>query len=352
VSHELRGPANSILGLSRLLLDPTDGVGTAHNRAIGLISASAEELLDLVTQLLDLAKAESGKLDPVMVSVNLCTLLADVVASAQPLAMNGVPIRLAVSNDPLIVLTDQELLRQVVRNLLSNALAFTETGSVEVTASYAEDGQVIIEVIDSGIGLAPEHVERIFEEFFQVRGPLQTRRRGTGLGLPYSRGVVASLGGTLTASSTLWSGSTFRIALPAPAQTTDSGEITDLGAILVADDDDGFRTIVKQMLAPHAVRIVEASSGTAALELMRGQQFDVAVLDFNMPDLTGAEVMNAMAGDSAISDMTVVVITSFLIDDHLRSLTRGAAAVLSKQGLTQESLVATISGVSARSNDE
>ena len=207
-----------------MLVDPVDGLAsTEHRQQVELIASSAGELIDLVSQLLDLAKAESGRLDPTWTAVDLTALLSDVVAMSRPLALNDVMIEFAAPSETVVVTTDEHLLRQVVRNLLSNALAFTEVGTVRVRVSVEPDGTVIVDVEDSGVGLSPENIDRVFEEFFQVRNHLQSRRRGTGLGLPYSRRVIEALGGTLTASSRPGVGSTFRVQLQPLAAETEAG---------------------------------------------------------------------------------------------------------------------------------
>jgi len=358
VSHELRGPANSILGLATLLADPFDGVASIeHRQQIELIMRSAGELLDLVSQLLDLAKAESGRLDPTWAPVDLTALLSDVVAMSHPLALNNVTIEVATPNETTVIATDERLLRQVIRNLLSNALAFTETGSVRLSVSTTEDGAVIIAVEDSGIGLSPENIDRVFEEFFQVRNHLQSRRRGTGLGLPYSRRVIETLGGTLTASSRLGAGSTFRVQLPSLAPETLAerhdeallaGDATPggIGRVLVIDDDEGFRAIVTQMLAPFADSLLEADTGAAGLDLLARNDIDIVLLDFQLPDISGEELLASITTDPRWCDLPVAIVTSATIDDQLRQRTTDAAAIVSKQGLTQSSLLTVIRAIS------
>ena len=212
VSHELRSPVSAIIGLSRLLLD--DGV--ARQREVELINTSANELLILVSELLDLAKAESGRLTANIEVVDVGRVVADLGDTLRPLASDGVDLIVNVSEARLQIDADATLLRHAIRNLIVNALAFTTRGQVVVTAEPTTNG-VDIAVTDTGIGIAQEHLDRIFEEFFQVRGPLQTGRKGTGLGLAYSRAVVAEHGGTIAVSSIPGAGSTFTIHLASAA---------------------------------------------------------------------------------------------------------------------------------------
>ncbi len=183
-----------MLGLARLLLDPLgDPVDEVHRRTVELIAGSASELLHLVNELLDLAKAEFGRLEPAISTTDVAALVAEVVDAVRPLAPPAVRLIAGTLDGPPL-LTDGTLLRQVLRNLLANAVAFTTEGTVAVELHRVE-GELTIDVVDSGVGIAAEDLERIFDEFYQVRGPLQAHRRGTGLGLPYSRRVAQLLGG-------------------------------------------------------------------------------------------------------------------------------------------------------------
>jgi signal transduction histidine kinase len=202
VSHELRSPVTSVLGLVRLMADTAPG-SPESERQLQLITRSASDLLDLVNQLLDLAKVEYGRLHVDTLPIDLVSLVDEVVAALRPTAAAGVAVTVEGAAGPV----------QILRNLVSNALAFTRAGSVRVV--LAEDAEwASVEVVDTGIGIAPSDLPRVFEEFFQVRNPLQSSRPGTGLGLPYALHVAEALGGSLTAVSEPGSGSTFTLRLP------------------------------------------------------------------------------------------------------------------------------------------
>lgn len=214
VSHELRSPVTTIVGLTGLLADASGIVADMESRRqVALIRQLADELLELVSQLLDLSKAEAGRLDPHVVSADIRPVVRSVLRALAPSVKPGVHLRDALGDEPLVAEVDVDLFRQVVRNVVANAVAFTERGSVVVSARHADGPSVVLDVVDTGVGISDENLDRIFEEFFQVRGPLQPGRRGTGLGLPYSRKVVEALGGTLTATSASGTGSTFTIEL-------------------------------------------------------------------------------------------------------------------------------------------
>ncbi len=217
VNHELRAPIASILGLLRLLLDPDgDPLTPDQRQQLTLANAAGHDLLGLVNQLLDLASAESGRIERQIEPVELAPMMGQLRGTLQPIATNP-DVELVIEEPPIrTVLTDERLLGHVLRNLLTNALKFTERG--EVRLRIRPDGdEVVYEVSDTGIGLADDEVERIFEEFYQVRGPVQAKLTGTGLGLPFARRLARRLGGTLTVRSELGVGSVFTLRLPVEA---------------------------------------------------------------------------------------------------------------------------------------
>ncbi|MFI7279714.1 sensor histidine kinase [Micromonospora chersina] len=213
VSHELRAPVTAIIGLSRLLADSASDPLTAEQaRQVGLIRSSAADLLGLVNELLDLAKAESGRLEPTWAEVDLRGLFGQLRGTLRALATRP-EVELVVEEPPApaTVRSDEVLLAQVLRNLLHNGLKFTERGEVRLRAEHRGD-LWSLSVTDTGAGIPPELHERIFEEFYQVPGT--TRVGGTGLGLPYARRLVTLLGGTLELTSEPGRGSTFTVVLP------------------------------------------------------------------------------------------------------------------------------------------
>ncbi|MER7168215.1 ATP-binding protein [Micromonospora sp. NPDC000207] len=214
VSHELRAPVTAIIGLGRLLADSgSDPLTTEQTRQVDLIRSSAADLLSLVNELLDLAKAESGRIEPTWSEVDLRALFGQLRGTVRALATRPeVALTVEEPPQPSLVRTDEVLLAQVLRNLLHNALKFTEQGEVRMRAE-GRDGRWELSVTDTGVGIAPELHERVFEEFYQVPGT--SRSNGTGLGLPYARRLVTLLGGTLELSSESGRGSRFTVVLPA-----------------------------------------------------------------------------------------------------------------------------------------
>jgi signal transduction histidine kinase len=215
ISHELRSPANSIIGLTKLLLDEHAAAQLDHEQVeqVNFIASSARDLLDLVNELLDLAAAESGRVDADLQEVSLADLFEDLRGTIRPLLRPGVRFAVHLPRSETLVRTDPTLLRHILRNLLSNAAKFTTEGEVELSAEEAGD-QVRIEVTDTGIGIPAADQERIFEEFFQVRTPLHAGVRGTGLGLAFAQRIAVTLGGSVTVTSSPGRGSRFTVELP------------------------------------------------------------------------------------------------------------------------------------------
>lgn len=361
VSHELRAPVSAIVGLTGLLVQgPLD---EEQQRQVGYVRSSAQSLLDLVNELLDLARAESNRLEVSLGVVDLEWLFDQLRTAFEPIAAAR---RVALAVEPpgvRLVRTDGELLTRVLRNLLSNALSFTEEGEVRLSSGADLDrARLSISVADTGIGIAEEHQGLIFEEFFQVPGPLQTTRSGTGLGLPYVRYVVEALGGTLGLDSELGRGSRFTVALPlgvheeaAPRRE----EAAPLGAsppaaaptaapaaapaaavsklVLVVDDDEAFRHVVASLVAAAGSEVLEAADGEAALRLARERRPDLMLLDVRMPGLDGTGVIARLRTDldEKLRELPVVLMTNADIDPEIRRIAGPARAVLAKSEVGQ-----------------
>jgi signal transduction histidine kinase len=214
VSHELRAPVTAIIGLGRLLIDEaSDPLTEEQSRQVELIRGSATDLLALVNDLLDLAKAEAGRIEPNLTDVDLKAVFGQLRGTLRPLATR--PEVDFVVDEPAVprLRTDEVMLAQVLRNLLTNALKFTAAGHVTLSVREVAD-DVEFTVADTGPGIPAELHERIFEEFYQVPGSTALSGKGTGLGLPYARRLVGILGGALRVTSTPGAGSVFTVRLP------------------------------------------------------------------------------------------------------------------------------------------
>ena len=223
MSHELRTPLNAMISLSGLLLARTDGqLSDEQERQVQLIRSSSESLLEMVNGLLDLAKIEAGRTELRYSHFDLGDVLSALRGMFRPLIGANVALRIDDPRVPIAMHCDEARLLQIVRNLVANALKFTEQGEVHVTAELGEGATLRLRVRDSGIGIAPDDVERIFDDFTQVDGPVQRRVQGTGLGLPLARKLAGLLGGTLTVESEPGRGSTFTVVIPLDCSNSDS----------------------------------------------------------------------------------------------------------------------------------
>ncbi len=327
VSHELRTPLNSIIGLVRLLVGPGgDPLTEEQAHQVGLIGGSAETLLSLVGELLDMAKADSGRLQPQLATVDLGRLVYQLHLTLQ--ATSDVALHTEVADEVTEIYTDEVMLTRVLRNLLSNALKFTRQGEVRLSARLDEPaGQVVITVADTGIGIPAEYLSKVFEEFVQVPVPAETVSKGTGIGLTYAAKLTEMLDGSLELASTVGEGTTATVRLPY------HGGRTQVGRLLIADDDEGFRATARRMLYGFAGQVDEAADGVEALAVMRDRRPDVIVLDMLMPRLDGNALLQRMAEDEELRKVAVVVVT----------VAPGRAAqghpVLSKLDLRREQLL-------------
>nr|WP_244224676.1 response regulator [Corallococcus sicarius] len=475
VSHEFRTPLHSILGLSKVLLNPLNGsLAPEQEKQVQFIRSSAESLFELVNDLLDLSKVESGKTLLRHSRFVVSDFLSALRGMTRPLLPPDSKVALNFEGpvEPMEMETDEAKLSQVVRNLVSNAVKFTEAGSVTVTVAPGPHDTVVFTVKDTGIGIAPENHERVFEEFIQVDSHLQRRVKGTGLGLPLARKLTELLGGTLSMRSTLGEGSTFTIILPRvhvevaemtglvqrnqtldpsrapvlvleddrqtlflyekylarsgfqvlPVRTVEdarkvmqrvrpaamvldvmlegetswnflaemkNGEqtrdipilvvtVTDreqkaraLGAdefwlkpvdevrlqkklsslartgpverLLIIDDDDVHRYLLKQLLKDTPYQLLEAASGREGVRLARERSPHLIFLDFVLPDITAFDVLDELKSDPRTRDIPIILHTSHQLQESERQrLSRETSAILAKHTLSREVAITRI----------
>jgi signal transduction histidine kinase len=283
VSHELRTPLKSIIGLTRLLADPAGGLNSEQLYQVELIRKASGTLLTLVNDLLDVAKAESGRFTIDPAEVRLPALLATLRGLTRPMA-EGKPVDVVVSaaGAPATILTDEAALTAILRNLLSNAIKYTDEGEVRLDVSVVPD-RVEIRVFDTGTGIPEGQLERVFEEFYQVPG---AGRGGTGLGLPYARRLAGLLDGELTLASEAGRGTTAVLSLPHGNPSVET--------IVVADDDPGFRQVLKSMLSGIADRVIEAEDGAEALAAINANRVGLVLADLVMPRLDGTALLGQL----------------------------------------------------------
>jgi signal transduction histidine kinase/ActR/RegA family two-component response regulator len=347
MSHEFRTPLNSILALSRLLLDGVDGPLTPEqDRQVTYIRRSAESLTELVNDLLDLAKVEAGKLEvrPNPFTVN--ELFGALRGVMKPLQQNdAVELIFEEAYGLPMMVTDEAKVAQILRNLISNALKFTERGEVRVSARLDHDaGLISLAVADTGIGIAEQDHQLVFQEFSQVANRLQVRSKGTGLGLPLSRRLAELLGGTLTLRSAPGEGSAFTLSLPVRPPAALVAQPERARDVLLIDDEETSRYVLRQMLSGwQALSIREAETGAEGLRLARAAAPDAVLLDLRLPDLDGFAVMDRLQADAATVGIPVIVCTSSVLTGAERSRLGHARAVLSKAALTRDAVQRALS---------
>lgn len=348
MSHELRTPLNSALILAKLLGDNPQGNLTAEQvKFADSIYSSGNDLLVLINDILDIAKVEAGKLEVVPEDVRLAKLAQSLESTFSPLAMQkNLSFRLEVRPDaPLTLLTDRQRVEQILKNLLSNALKFTDRGEVALVVSAAPDGGAVFAVSDSGIGIDPKQHELIFEAFRQADGTTSRRYGGTGLGLSISRDLTQLLGGALTVESTPGQGSTFLLELPARAPQASQGSQASHGLqgsafaaaqqstvyapravappaplapqppspvpapqfaddrgiprdqvrrVLVIEDEPQFAHILYDLAHELGYRCLVAHGAADGFELATQFLPDAILLDMRLPDSTGLDVLQRL----------------------------------------------------------
>ena len=351
VSHEFRTPVNSILALSKILLHRLDGELTSEQeKQVSYIRQAAEQLSTMVDDLLDLRKVESGKLQLRVERFNVTDLFGALRGMFKPLSIKDT---VSLSFEEIGALpelhTDQGKVSQILRNLISNALKFTEAGSVRVTAKLAADTDMIVfSVADTGIGIAPENHRRIFEEFTQVENPLQTSVKGTGLGLPLSQRLAGLLGGSIDIASELGKGSVLSLAIPIRLESSAPLGAPALAAartaqrVLIVDDSEVERYALRQFLPSSTFEVIEASGGYDGLRLARQSHPDLIFLDLAMPDVHGLEVLKMLKAIDETRLIPVVLFTSQRPEDIGEEQAAAASGLLLKSELSRESVAAVI----------
>ena len=361
MGHEFRTPVNSILALSRLLLERTDGELTQEQeKQVTFIRQAAQDLSNLVNDLLDLAKVEAGKIAVRPEEFEVADLFATLRGLFRPLAIPEVTLIFDEPDGIPPLYTDEGKISQVLRNFISNALKFTERGQVRVSATLdAARQMVVFTVADTGIGILPEDQNRVFEEFVQAEHPIQQRTKGTGLGLPLARRLAELLGGSVNVQSAPGRGSVFsamvplvysgpaqvpaeieRVRPPTPVPVAGGGNATK---ILIVDDDKAARYVFRRFLAETSFTIIEADNGSEGLRRAREVRPQVIFLDLMMPEMSGFEALERLKADPVTWDIPVIIITSKHLKDRERlSLDENVVAVLSKETASREAALASV----------
>jgi signal transduction histidine kinase/CheY-like chemotaxis protein len=339
MSHEFRSPLNSILALSGLLLNRTDGeLGREQVQQVEYIRHAADDLLELVNDLLDLAKVEAGKVEVKPLEFTAANLFGALRGMLRPLLLNQ-SVNLIFDDVDQIppIFGDEGKVSQILRNFISNALKFTESGEVRVSAAVAGDMNLIFSVADTGIGIAPENLGLIFQDFVQVDSPIQRRVKGTGLGLPLSKKLATVLGGEVGVQSEAGVGSTFTLRIPLcyrdaaepepqplPEWTPDSTKLP----VLIVEDNPAMKMMYNSFLEGSIFQPVHASTTREAEQILDQLRPAAMVLDVVLRSEDTWTFLAGRAEDARTNGVPILVVST--IEDQGKAYHLGASGYLVK----------------------
>ena len=353
MSHELRTPLNAIIGYSEMLHEEAADLGQDDFLPdLQKIQDAGKHLLSLINDILDLSKIEAGKMDVLLEDFEVADLITQVQSVIEPLmAKNANTLVVDCAPELGTMHSDQTKLRQNMFNLLSNAAKFTKAGRITLAARrILQDGDDWLEfkVSDTGIGMTPEQLGRLFQAFAQAEASTSRDYGGTGLGLAITRHFCRMLGGEVTVDSTPGEGSTFTITLPsavpaaesevvAPAAAPAAGVAT--GTVLIIDDDKAIHDLLQQELAAKGYHVLHAAGGREGLKIAKETRPDVITLDIIMPDLDGWSVLKTLKDDPELREIPVLLMT--IMGDRDMGFALGAADYLIKP-LDREMVLAAV----------
>ncbi|MCG6876043.1 MAG: response regulator [Betaproteobacteria bacterium] len=365
MSHELRTPLNAIIGYSELMTRHPERYATEKAKdPLERILRAGRHLLNLINDLLDMAKIEAGKTSFRYEDVDVAALMRDAVETTRSLAeQTGNTVAVHSPAGLPLLRTDPKRLTQVFLNLLSNACKFTERGRVDISVApkLVDDRNWIeIAVADTGVGMGPEQLDRLFEDFSQSDEAAQRKFGGTGLGLAISRRICRAMGGDLTVVSEPGKGSTFTVRLPehpptevaspGPSQASPAAPVerlaTSAGVVLVIDDDAAARELIAERLARDGYATATAADGLEGLRRARELEPAAITLDIVMPGYSGWSVLAALKGDPELCVIPVIVIAALGAELN-KGFALGAAACLTKP-VDLDRLVDTLNHLTGR----
>jgi signal transduction histidine kinase/CheY-like chemotaxis protein len=354
MSHELRTPLNAIFGFTRIVRRKAEGLLPEKQiDNLDKVLTSADHLLNLINTVLDIAKIEAGRMDVLAANFRVNALIDLCVNTAQPLLRPNVVLEKQVDDRLSTAYSDQDKIRQIVLNLLSNAAKFTHEGRIILAADQDANANLRISVTDTGIGISREALPRIFKEFQQADTSTTRQYGGTGLGLTISRNLAHLLGGELTAESELGKGSTFTLSVPIQYGRRPTASLSDPASpsldrepdpaqqtaqrpepgpakkrILVIDDDSDAVYLLQENLNPNEFTITGALNGRDGLRIAREQQPQAILLDILLPETDGWQILHLLKEDPATTNIPVILLT--IVDKKALGFRLGAAAYLLK----------------------
>lgn len=358
MSHEFRTPLNSIRALSRLLMERSDGdLNEEQAKQVGFIAKAADDLTELVNDLLDLAKIEAGKTEVRPVEFSVANLFSALRGMLRPLLISE-DVKLIFEDPPpaLLMYNDEGKVSQILRNFISNAIKFTERGEVRVAAHLSEDQRTVrLSVSDTGVGIRKEDQGLIFDEFTQVPNPLQGRVKGTGLGLPLCRRLARLMHGEVSVESEIGVGSTFtatlpvhfdeRVASPTASLTEELTLDPMLVPVLIVEDEPETQFIYEKLLKGSRYQPISARSLREARELIAQVQPRAILLDILLRGEDSWRWLADVKQSSALANIPVLIATN--MEDERKALALGADAYCRKP-LSRASLLEQLDSVVAR----
>ena len=333
VSHEFRTPLHSMLGLTQLLLENSDGpLNEEQQKQVRFIRSSAEELMTLVNDLLELSKIEAGKVSLRASTFSAREFVASLRGSLRPLVPADSPVALLFEEPEadFELETDRTKVAQVARNFVSNAVKFTDRGEVRVSMRLDDAQQVALSVSDTGVGIPAELIDHIFEEFSQIDNPLQSRAKGTGLGLPISKRVAHLLGGDIAVESTVGEGSTFTLVIPRAHPDVTAMHVIEAQSlqrdpskipVLVVEDDRRSMFVYERFLSIAGFQVIPARTVDAAREALAAEPLPAAVvLDVMLEEETTWRFLAEVKRDPRTKHVPVLVVTVTNTEQRARAL--------------------------------
>ena len=349
VSHELRTPLTSIRGSLQLVLEDQGSVPDAeHLHLLQVALNNCERLIRIINDILDVSKIEAGKTMLRLRPSRADDLVAQAIENVDAIAAaSGVAFSVHVEPGLPLVLADPDRMVQVLVNLLSNAVKFTPNDSIVVVEAKRAGDMVAVSVVDHGVGMSAESLARVFQKFQQVDSSTSRAKGGTGLGLAIVKGLVEQHGGAIAVESAPEAGTRFTFTIPiagtaapepapgVPAAADGDGGPHRSSLVLVVDDDDDFRLVVRKQLERAGYRVVEARDGAAGLHVAREALPDVITMDLMMPGMNGWELLQQLTADPQLNEIPVIVVSA--VADRAGTLARDVA-VLAKPVGTEDLL--------------
>jgi signal transduction histidine kinase/DNA-binding response OmpR family regulator len=339
MSHEFRSPLNSIMALSGLLLNRSDGDLTGpQNQQVVYVRKAAQDLLELVNDLLDLAKVEAGKVEVRPLDFEVENLFAALRGMLRPLLLNqSVDLIFEDATDLPPLFTDEGKVSQILRNFISNALKFTESGEIRVSAALEGNGGIRFSVADTGIGIAPQNIDLIFQDFGQIDSPIQKRVRGTGLGLPLSKKLAAVIGGRVNVESELGRGSEFTLHIPVRYQGDEPEPAADLPpltidpdalSVLIVEDSPEMMIMYRSYLKDSGFQMVPAGTTREGDEILDRIRPAAIILDIALRSEDTWAFMAKLKKDDRTKDIPVLVAST--IEDRNKGFHLGIDSYILK----------------------